>query len=89
MIPCPGVALSRHARCASGMGNLVRKGFLAFDTSATAYLYSAPLPAEQVAGRLIDEIVAQLWRGDGGPALAHLLGPHLEIRDPGLLAQGD
>jgi hypothetical protein len=50
-MPCPGVALSRHARCASGLGNLVRKGFLAFDTSATAYLYSGVLPAEQVAGR--------------------------------------
>jgi diguanylate cyclase (GGDEF)-like protein/PAS domain S-box-containing protein len=70
------------------MGNLVRKGFLAFDTSATAYLYSAAVPAEQVAGRLLDEIVAQLWRGDGGPALAHLLGPHLEIRHRGPVGAG-
>jgi BlaI family penicillinase repressor len=63
-----------YTSCMTVMEHLVRKGLLAVDRHAKAYLYSAALPGEQVAGRLLDDVVARLWHGDRGPALAYLLG---------------
>ena len=63
-----------YTSCMTVMDHLAGKGILAVDRSAKAYLYSAALPAEEVAGGLLDDVVARAWRGDKGAALANLLG---------------
>jgi predicted transcriptional regulator len=63
-----------YTTCMTVMGSLVRKGFLAVDKGAIPYLYRVALPPEEVAGTVLDNIVAHLWRGDPGAALAGLLG---------------
>jgi predicted transcriptional regulator len=63
-----------YTTCMTVMGSLVRKSFLAVDRSAIPYLYSVAIPPEQVGGMVLDNVVAHLWRGDAGAALAGLLG---------------
>ena len=63
-----------YTPCRNVLANLVRKGFLAVDGSASAYIFWAALPAERVGGKVLDGLVARLWRGDRGPAVAQLLG---------------
>ena len=56
------------------MGNLVKKGLLARDTSSSAFLYRAAIPGDAVAGEVLESVVAVLYRGRTGVAAARLLG---------------
>ena len=63
-----------YTTCMTVMGSLTRKGFLRVDRSDTAYFYRSRISARKLGESLIDVIVARLWAGDRGPAVAHLLG---------------
>jgi predicted transcriptional regulator len=61
------------------LGNLAKKGLLARDESQTAYLYRAAIPPGEVAGEVLDNVVAVLYRGRTGVAAARLLGLEGEL----------
>ena len=63
------------------MGNLRKKGLLARDESSTAFLYSAAVPGDEVAGNVLDDIVARLYRGRPQIALLRLLGLEGELTE--------
>jgi predicted transcriptional regulator len=63
----------------SVMRNLLKKGLLARDDSGKAFLYSAAIPGDEVAGTVLDDVVARLYRGRPQIALAHLLGLEGEL----------
>ena len=63
----------------SVMANLHKKGLLARDDSGKAFLYSAAVPGDEVAGNVLDDIVAHLYRGRSQIALSHLLGLEGEL----------
>ncbi len=63
-----------YTTCMTVMGSLVRKGFLAVDKGVVPYLYRVAMAPEEVGGMVLDSVVAHLWRGDRGAALAELLG---------------
>lgn len=56
------------------MGNLVKKGLLERDDSRVTYLYRAAIPADEVAGEVLESVVVILYRKRTGAALARLLG---------------
>jgi predicted transcriptional regulator len=56
------------------MSNLAKKGLLACDASSIAYLYRAAIPAEEVAGEVLESLVALLYRGRTEAAATRLLG---------------
>jgi predicted transcriptional regulator len=63
----------------SVMANLHKKGLLARDDSSRVFLYSAAVPGDEVAGTLLDDIVARLYRGRPQIALSRLLGLEGEL----------
>lgn len=63
-----------YTTCMTVMGNLTRKGLLSVDRSDSAHLYRSRISARKLGESLLDTIVARLWAGDHGPAVAHLLG---------------
>jgi predicted transcriptional regulator len=63
-----------YTTCMTVMGSLTRKGLLRVDRSDVAYFYRSRVSARELGESLVDIIVARLWRGDRGPAVAHLLG---------------
>jgi predicted transcriptional regulator len=56
------------------LGNLMKKGLLVRDESQTAYLYRAAIPASEVAGQVLESLIATLYRGRSGVAATRLLG---------------
>ena len=56
------------------MNNLVKKGLLAQDRSAIAYVYTPAIPGDEVADAILDSLVERLFLGRTSPALSHLLG---------------
>jgi predicted transcriptional regulator len=56
------------------LGNLVKKGLLVRDTSSIAYLYRAAIPGDEVAGEVLESLVAILYRGRSEAAATRLLG---------------
>ena len=63
------------------MGTLHSKGLLARDDLRIAFLYSAAVPGDEVAGNVLDDIVARLYRGRPQIALSHLLGLEGELTE--------
>jgi predicted transcriptional regulator len=63
-----------YTTCMTVMGALTRKGYLRVDRSDVAYFYRCRVSARALGESLLDIVVARLWRGDRGPAVAHLLG---------------
>jgi predicted transcriptional regulator len=56
------------------MRNLTGKGLLVCDRAETAYRYRPAVPAHQVRGAVLDEVVRALYGGRAATAVAHLLG---------------
>ena len=56
------------------MNNLVKKELLTQDRTSIAYLYTAAIPGNEVAGTILDSVVERLFRGRPNVALSHLLG---------------
>jgi predicted transcriptional regulator len=56
------------------LGNLVKKGLLVRDKSNIAYLYRAAIPGDEVAGEVLESVVAILCRGRSEAAATRLLG---------------
>ncbi len=63
------------------MGNLVKKGLLARDKSSSAYIYRAAIPGDEVAGEVLESVVAVLYRGRTEVAAARLLGLEGELSE--------
>ena len=63
------------------MGNLVKKTLLARDTSGSAFLYRAAIPGDEVAGEVLESVVAVLYRGRMEVAAARLLGLESELSE--------
>lgn len=61
------------------MNKLARKGFLTQDKSATAYVYSAVMSDEEVAGSIMESIVDKVLAGASEPMIARLLGSRKKI----------
>jgi len=56
------------------MNNLVKKGLLAQDRSAIAYIYKPAIPGDEVADAILDSLIERLFSGRTNLALSHLLG---------------
>jgi predicted transcriptional regulator len=56
------------------LATLTRKGLLDRDSSGIAYRYRPAIPPRQARNALLDEIMRVFYRGQTGPAAAHLLG---------------
>ncbi|MGO8684689.1 MAG: BlaI/MecI/CopY family transcriptional regulator [Thermoleophilia bacterium] len=63
------------------MDNLHKKGLLARDDAGIAFLYSAAIAGDEVAGNVLDDIVARLYRGRPQIALLRLLGLAGDLTD--------
>jgi len=63
------------------LGNLVKKGLLVRDESQIAYLYRAAIPADEVAGEVLDSVVTVLYRGRIEAVAARLLGLDGELSE--------
>lgn len=61
------------------MSKLALKGFLIQNRSAAAYVYSAAMPAEEVAGIMVDAIVDKVLDGAAAPVISRLLGPKRKL----------
>ena len=63
------------------LGNLVKKGLLVRDESQTAYVYRAAIPADEVAGEVLDSVVTVLYRGRIEAVATRLLGLDRELSE--------
>ncbi len=70
----------------SVMAKLARKGILTQDRSATAYLYSAAVTDEEVAGSILDGVVDNVLAGAASPLISRLLGSKKKLTEEQLKA---